>query len=161
MRSSIPKPPPIDHFWLIPGRLAGGGHPGRAGEQAAILHAMERLGYDAILTLTEDALEPEPLAEYGFEYLHLPIFNMEAPTIEEGQRAVAFLRERIEAGGQVYVHCYAGYGRTGAILAATWSPAAPAHLPPSSVSAPCVPGQSRARHRSVVLDFDRHLRKAE
>ncbi len=160
MRSNIPKPPPIDHFWIVPGRLAGGGHPGRAGEQAAILHAMERLGYDAILTLTEDALEPEPLAEYSFEYLHLPIFNMEAPTIEEGQRAVAFLRERIEAGGQVYVHCYAGYGRTGAILAAYLVASGAGPFAAIERVRSVRPGaiESAAQER-FVLNFDRHLQK--
>ena len=117
MRSGIPTPPPIDHFWLIPGRLAGGGHPARAGEPD-VLHAMERLGYNAILTLTEDPLDATALEEFGFRYLHLPIANMQAPSIEEGERAVKFLRQCVDDDLQAYVHCFAGYGRTGAILAA-------------------------------------------
>ncbi len=118
MRSGIPSPPPIDHFWVVPGRLAGGGHPARAGPKSDVLHAMERLGYDAILTLTEDALDAEALDEFGFRYMHLPIVNMEAPSLAEGERAVEFLRRCVDDDLQVYVHCYAGYGRTGAILAA-------------------------------------------
>ncbi len=162
MRSSIPKPPPIDHFWLIPGRLAGGGHPGRAGDQADVLHAMERLGYDAILTLTEDALEPEPLAEFGFRYLHLPIVNMAAPSIEEGERAVAFLRERVDAGGQVYVHCYAGYGRTGAILAAYLVATGTGPFAAIERVRTVRPGAiESAEQERFVLDFARHLRDDE
>ncbi|MDP6348172.1 MAG: dual specificity protein phosphatase family protein [Chloroflexota bacterium] len=162
MRSSIPKPPPIDHFWLIPGHLAGGGHPGRVGSQGDVLHAMERLGYDAILTLTEDALEPEPLAEFGFQYLHLPIVNMDAPSIEQGEQAVAFLRERIDAGGQAYVHCYAGYGRTGAILAAYLVATGTAPFTAIQQLRTVRPGaiESAAQER-FVLYFARHLRNGE
>ena len=36
----------------------------------------------------------------------------------EGERAVEFLKQYIDDDSQVYIHCYAGYGRTGAILAA-------------------------------------------
>jgi len=123
---------------------------------------MERLGYDAILTLTEDALEPEPLAEFGFRYLHLPIVNMAAPSIEEGERAVAFLRERVDAGGQVYVHCYAGYGRTGAILAAYLVATGTGPFAAIERVRTVRPGAiESAEQERFVLDFARHLRDDE
>jgi atypical dual specificity phosphatase len=162
MRSDIPAPPPIDHFWLIPGRLAGGGHPGRVGPQGDALHALERLGYDAILTLTEDGLDTAALEEHGYQYLHLPIFNMAAPSIEQGEQAVQFLRERIDAGGQAYVHCYAGYGRTGAILAAYLVATGTGPFAAIERVRTVRPGaiESAAQER-FVLDFARHLRDAE
>ncbi len=162
MRSGIPSPPPIDQFWLIPGRLAGGGHPARGGMESDVLHAMERLGYNAILTLTEDALDAEALAEHGFTYLHLPIANMEAPPMAEGERAVEFLRRWIDDDLQVYVHCYAGYGRTGAILAAYLVATGTGPFAAIERVRAVRPGavESAAQER-FVLEFSRRLQEGE
>ena len=162
MRSGIPSPPPIDHFWLIPGRIAGGGHPARVGPERDVLHAMERLGYNAILTLTEDGLDPVLLEEFGIRYLHLPIVNMEAPTIEQGDLAVAFLRGCVDDDMQAYVHCYAGYGRTGAILAAYLVATGTGPFAAIDQVRTVRPGAvESASQERFVLDFARHLRKDE
>lgn len=108
----------LEHDWLIKGRLAGGGHPGRLGDAASYLQALSLLGFNAILSLTPDALDKNLLAELGYNSLHLPISEMSPPTFEQADRAVEFIAGCLRDGLQVYVHCYAGYGRTGAVLAA-------------------------------------------
>ena len=162
MDSGAPSPPPIDHFWLIPGRLAGGGHPARIGPDKDVLGALGRLGFNAILTLTHDALDADALERHGFRYLHLPIENMEAPSIAQAERAVEFLRRCAGDGLQVYVHCYAGYGRTGAILAAYLVASGTGPFAAIERVRSVRPGaiESVAQER-FVLEYSRHLGEHE
>ncbi len=44
-------------------------------------------------------------------YLWLPTDDDHAPTLEQLQTGVDFIRRNIEGGGKVYVHCAAGVGR--------------------------------------------------
>ena len=79
---------------------------------------LKGLGFNAIMTLTEDRIDPSLLSDLGIHSIHIPIANMHAPTIDQARRATKFLCDCISEDKQVFVHCYAGYGRTGAILAA-------------------------------------------
>lgn len=51
-------------------------------------------------------------------YLHIPVADDDAPTLEELQRGVEFIRGQIAAGGKVYIHCGAGVGRAPTMAAA-------------------------------------------
>lgn len=51
-------------------------------------------------------------------YLYLPTTDDDAPTIEDLDRGVAFIREQIERNGKVYIHCGAGVGRAPTMAAA-------------------------------------------
>jgi atypical dual specificity phosphatase len=97
--------------WVIPGRLAGMAAPDP--EDAALLR---RAGITALVSLTRRPPFREPPA--GMAVLHLPVVDMTPPTPEQIRRAVAFLDGAIRAGGRAAVHCVAGYGRTGTVLAA-------------------------------------------
>jgi atypical dual specificity phosphatase len=92
-------------YWLDEGRLAGcsrpGARPGRTGAADDLrddLHELAAQGIGAVLTLTETPLPEEDVAAAGLVALHLPIVDFAAPGP---------------------VHCLAGQGRTGSILAAT------------------------------------------
>jgi 4-hydroxy-tetrahydrodipicolinate reductase len=98
--------------WILPGRLAGMAAP-RPG--AAQRLAEERIR--AVLTLTERPPIDE-LAAAGIAVRHEPIVDFAAPTAEALERCVAFVRERWARGEAVAVHCHAGVGRTGTVLAA-------------------------------------------
>jgi atypical dual specificity phosphatase len=72
----------------------------------------------AVLTLTEDDLYGKHHIEAGFLHLHIPIEDCEPPTVDDMDRAVAFIDECMDQGRGVAVHCLEGRGRTGTVLAA-------------------------------------------
>jgi protein-tyrosine phosphatase len=73
-------------------------------------------GIQAILTLTEYPLKEEYLV--GLEYENVPIKNHIVPAVEQLRESVKFLLAESSAGRKVLVHCAAGQGRTGTVLAA-------------------------------------------
>jgi hypothetical protein len=72
-------------------------------------------GVAAVLDLTAEFSEPAPLL--ALNYRNLPILDVTAPTQDQLQEAVAFLRDQT-ATGVVYVHCKIGFSRTAAVAAA-------------------------------------------
>ena len=53
----------------------------------------------------------------GFEVLYLPIPDFSVPEIEELDKAVTDVLNHVRKGDSVAIHCHAGIGRTGMILA--------------------------------------------
>jgi hypothetical protein len=51
-------------------------------------------------------------------YLYLPTVDNHAPTIEQLRDGVRFIREQLENGGGVYIHCWEGVGRAPTMAAA-------------------------------------------
>ncbi len=51
-------------------------------------------------------------------YLALPTRDDDAPSLENLERGVAFIRQEFEKGGKVYIHCGAGVGRAPTMAAA-------------------------------------------
>lgn len=97
--------------WIIEGRIAASG---MLTPRDATRLVEE--GITAVLSLTE--LNPfEAGSPEGLSHLHLPIRDMTAPTPEDLLRAVRFIRREDESRHRVLVHCGAGLGRTGTVLA--------------------------------------------
>ena len=65
--------------------------------------ALNGLGFNAVLTLTEDRIDLRLLSELGIRSMHIPIANMHAPTIDQARRATNFLCECIYEDKQVFV----------------------------------------------------------
>ncbi|RSN67151.1 hypothetical protein D9Q81_09020 [Candidatus Korarchaeum cryptofilum] len=75
-------------------------------------------GFRTVISLVEPNEEVrESMEELGIENLLFPVEDFEAPPIEVLARIVEILRERGRRGERVLVHCFAGCGRTGTLLA--------------------------------------------
>jgi atypical dual specificity phosphatase len=71
-----------------------------------------------LVSLTEDRLRRDWVNESGLLVFHVPMIDMEAPTLDQIDRAVSAINRAIEQQMGVAVHCGAGLGRTGVVLAA-------------------------------------------
>lgn len=113
----VPELPP--HFcWVIPDRLAGMGKPGLLRREEDDLDAMAIAGINLLVSLTERPFPPELLRQHGMRGRHFPIPDMGVPSVGHTSRLCNELSRAIDAGERVAVHCHAGLGRTGTILAA-------------------------------------------
>ena len=74
-----------------------------------------RRGVTAVLDLTAEFSEPEPLR--AVTYRNIPILDLTAPTIAQLEEMISFIA-RESVTGIVYVHCKIGYSRTAAVAAA-------------------------------------------
>jgi atypical dual specificity phosphatase len=75
-------------------------------------------GIELLLTLTEDRLRRDWIEDAGLLVYHEPLEDMEAPTQDQLDRAVSAIVRANERKMGVAVHCGAGLGRTGVVLAA-------------------------------------------
>jgi atypical dual specificity phosphatase len=71
-----------------------------------------------LVNLHERPDPPELLNRLGAETLHLPVQNSDPPTQQQLDVGVAAIRDALSQGTRVAVHCAAGLGRTGTLLAA-------------------------------------------
>ncbi len=70
------------------------------------------MGVTTVIDLREEDRDDEAaLARLGIELLHLPATDRYAPSQDELIRGAEWALERLERGGQLYVHCKHGVGR--------------------------------------------------
>ena len=102
---------PDKFSWLIENKLAGSAIPTSIDE---VQWAIEQ-GVKSIVTIREDPLDNDWVKDVN--YLHVSSNDMGVPEFADLTFAVDFIHRRITNNEPVMVHCLAGLGRTGTILA--------------------------------------------
>jgi len=106
--------------WIEPGRLIAGRHPCAWGPEDAPAEVRGLLtqGVTLFLDLTEeDELEPYArLVPAAARHRRIPMRDFSVPTAERLVAALDVIDAELVAGGVVYVHCWAGCGRTGVVV---------------------------------------------
>jgi atypical dual specificity phosphatase len=79
---------------------------------------LRKQGIELLISLTEDPPRRDWVNDAGLLVMHVPVEDMEAPTQGQLDRCVSAIERANGQGMGVGVHCGAGLGRTGVILAA-------------------------------------------
>jgi len=105
---------PTGFVWVDRAKLAGSGYPASRRQ----LEWLQGQGIMTILTLTESPLPSRWLAGLGLEVRHIPMKDHMPPDSGGLGEAASFIGDRVNEGRTTLVHCLAGQGRTGCVLAA-------------------------------------------
>jgi atypical dual specificity phosphatase len=79
---------------------------------------LRKQGIEVLVSLTEERPRRDWVEQANLLVFHEPLEDMEPPTQEQLDRCVSAIRRAIERNMGVAVHCGAGLGRTGTVLAA-------------------------------------------
>jgi atypical dual specificity phosphatase len=106
-------PAPDRFSWIDQPRLAAMARP----ESLDELAWLRQQGIELLISLTEDPPRRDWINEAGLFLLHVPVVDMDAPTQEQLNQSLSAVSRAHEQNMGVGIHCGAGLGRTGVILA--------------------------------------------
>ena len=106
--------PPPGFTWVDKPHLAALAYP----DSAADLAWLRRNGVEILVSLTESPISRQWVNEAGLIVVNVPVPDMEPPTDRQLDHLLETIRKANAARMGVAVHCGAGLGRTGTVLAA-------------------------------------------
>ena len=112
--------PIYNAYWVRPERLMAGSHPAGNNETQTRdnVNLLREAGITFFVDLTEagEDISYAPFIGPDAQYRHFPIVDMQTPDAPFMQRILDSIDTAIDAGQTVYVHCFAGIGRTGTVI---------------------------------------------
>jgi len=103
--------------WVIDKQLAGMPWPGGVASLEEDAAFLSEHGIVLLISLTGGIPNPDVLAAHDIESFHLPVEDFHPPTLAQQIEFVEITKQVLDDGGRVGVHCAAGIGRTGTMLA--------------------------------------------
>jgi atypical dual specificity phosphatase len=99
--------------WIEPHRLLACAYP----RTEAALAGLAARGVSVLINLHERRHDPARLARFGLAEIHLPVPDFAPPTPTQLAAGIAAIERSMASDQVVAVHCGAGLGRTGTLLA--------------------------------------------
>lgn len=104
---------PTSFGWFVDGKIAASGFPASNKQ----LRWISSQGIKTVITLTEYPISKELAKGIQMEFIHIPMSDNMPPPPDKLLKAAEEIQERFDKGNSVLVHCLAGMGRTGCVLA--------------------------------------------
>ncbi len=104
--------------WVITDQLAAMPAPGGSRDLAEDLDYIAGQGISTLVSLTEESIDMDRLDRHDLIGYHIPVKDYTAPTLLQMHEFVKIVSLVVARGERAAVHCTAGLGRSGTMVAA-------------------------------------------